>query len=138
MGVQMFGGGGPAGLLLGSNTPNNGTTEAVSGINSIFAAYTQLVASLATQGTGWCICGTVDNGLAAATKFFFQLAIGAAASEVIIAQAKMLLPAGVGSIAPLILSSNQLIPAGTRIAFRSYVEGGTAANVLFGWSISRK
>lgn len=139
MAVQMFGGGGPAALLIGaSGAPSQGTTEAATGINSVQSAYTEFVTSLASQATGWSICGSIVNGGAAATKAFFQIAIGAAGSEVVIASAKVQLAAGAGSAAPIMLSSNQIIAQGTRLAFRSMVESANAGTTMFGWSISRR
>lgn len=134
------GGGGNPQLLGSSLTPLSGTTEAATGINSIPPAWTQIItaAAMSTQAVGWALQGTIENGDPAATKAFFQLAIGAAGAEVSIAQGKFRLPAGVGSVVPLSLSSNQIIAAGTRVAFRCWVEGGTAGTVMFGWTVPRR
>lgn len=133
------GGGGGVALLLGNAAiPVNGTTEAATGINSVPPGYTQIIAALATQGVGWSINGTIENGGAAATKAFFQLATGAAGAELSIAQGKYRLTAAAGAIVPISFSSNQLIAAGTRLAFRCWVESANAGIVMFGWTIPRR
>lgn len=137
--VVTGGGGGGAALLLGNSlTPNQGTTEAATGINSVPPAYTQMIAALASQATGFSINGSIVNGGAAATKAFFQLAIGAAGSEQVIASGKYQLQAAAGDVVPISFSSNQLIAAGTRLAYRCWVEGAAAGTVMFGWTIPRR
>lgn len=138
MPVRLSGGGagGAAFLLGGSLTPLNGTTEAATGINSAPPAYTQIIsaAAMASQAVGWAIDGTIEGG--DTTKAFFQLAMGAAGLEVVIAQGKFRVIVGVGT--PLVLSSNQLIAAGTRLAYRCWVESANAGTVMFGWTVPRR